>query len=246
MESWNGTFELIDPRLIVFDHRYQREEKDDLIAQIAANPDWRKFGVVVCFKRGSTFYGADGQQRTRGVLACEAPPQKVPVVWFPAPDVAEEADVFVAIQEYRKAFRPIEKHRAKVTAKHPSALRVERAVDKAGFSITGHRSGPRSIASISALYYIDSRIGEDGITQTLVTVRDAWGDDEEAISAQILRLVGDLIAELDEDYNRPAFTAKLQKTTPGELLRRARALHYDIGGTIEKNLRRAAKELAKI
>lgn len=34
MEAWNCNFELIDPRVIVVDHRYQRPEKADLIASI--------------------------------------------------------------------------------------------------------------------------------------------------------------------------------------------------------------------
>jgi len=70
MLPYNGVFELIDPNEIHFDHKYQRTQKWDLIAAIAAEPNWGAFGVVICAKRehaGGLLYCLDGQQRITSV-----------------------------------------------------------------------------------------------------------------------------------------------------------------------------------
>ena len=111
MDEFTGTFEMVDPLLILVDHLYQRGEKSTLIDAIASNPKWEAFGVITCFVRERTrngevqrtYYCVDGQQRIRGVLKSEAPPKLVPVVHYTLAGINEEAAIFVRINEYRKA-----------------------------------------------------------------------------------------------------------------------------------------------
>lgn len=248
MEAWNGTFELVDPKIIVVDHRYQRPEKTALIAAIAANPDWGAFGAISCFRRDTTYVCVDGQQRLRGVLTSENPPAKVPVVIQPKGSLQREAATFAAINITRRAVESMEKHTSLVVAKNPTALAIERALEKTGYSIDkDFRSGdPHTITAVSALYSIYSRLGEEGLTQVLVQARDAWPNDRLGVSAHLLRGVAQALIDQGESYNRAKMTTALAKTTPTLLLRKSEELRYDVGGSKQRNVRRALKALCKI
>lgn len=243
MNGYHGTFELVNPDLLVIDKRYQRDRKNTLIQQIAQSPSWEAFGVPICFKRDNNmYYVADGQQRVAGLLKSEDPPRLIPIVWFPMEGVEEEAQTFVRINEWRKSLQPLEKHKGKVQANDPAALAIERAVGRAGFSIgTGQAlsESPRTIQAIAGVGVIYNRIGEDGLTQTLTVIREAWPDDGTAISTHMLRGVADLIEEQGESYNRSKMISALRKTTPAKLLRKADELRFDFGGSLLTNMRRA-------
>jgi hypothetical protein len=262
MDEFTGTFELVDPHLILIDHLYQRGEKSTLIDAIASNPKWEAFGVVTCFvrerevngKKQRLFYAVDGQQRIRGVLKAEKPPKKVPVVWYALSNVQDEAAVFVRINEYRKALSAIEKHKGKIIAKDPAATAIERAVEKAGFTVgaeTSRGENARTIHAIASLNWVYNLIGEEGVTQTLTQVRDAWPDDKTGTDAMMIRAIAQVIAEQQGSsqnggYNRAALTRKLAGTTPSAIFRKAEGLRFDMGGSRAINLRRALKQLAKV
>jgi hypothetical protein len=237
---------MVNPRHIVVDHRYQRDENKSLIAMIAGHPDWRRFGVPVCFKRGETFYCADGQQRINGLLASEHPPLAIPIVWWPVTKLADEAEVFVAINVFRRALHAYDKHRGSVVAEDPASLAIERAVGKAGYTLDAYASNPNSIASIGTVMKIYNRIGEEGLVRTLVQIRESWPGDRLSLQRPFLILVSEVVAEQGEQYSRSKVTTALAKTTPAELSRRAKQLAFDIGGSQQTNLRRALKEASKL
>lgn len=243
MNGYPGTYELIDPRKIVVDHRYQRQPKNTLIQQIAQNPSWLAFGVPVCFRReNGMYYVIDGQQRIAGLLKSEKPPKLIPVVWFPIDDVKDEAEIFVRMNETRKALQPIEKHRGKIMAGNEAALAVERAVATAGYSIDAAGAGgvdAKSISAVSRIGQIYNRIGEEGLVQTLVCIRDAWPNDPTGVTTHILNGVAELIEEQGESYNRAVLIRAMKKSTPGDLLRKSKELSFDFGGSKMANVRRA-------
>lgn len=249
MNGYNGTFEQVNPKEVVIDHRYQRPLKNTLVSTIAQAPSWELFGVPVCFKReNGMLYCADGQQRIAGVMASEKPPKTIPVVWFQMHDVRDEAEVFVRINEWRKALQPIEKHKGKIQAGDPATLAIEKAVTQAGFTIdTGVGSGSagaRTIQAVAGVGQIYNRIGEEGLLQTLVCIRDAWPDDPTALKTHVLRGVAELVEEAGENYNRTKLTNSLKKTEPHLVLRKADELRLDFGGSKLTQVRRAFSVLA--
>lgn len=250
MDAYNGTFEMVDPRVVVIDHRYQREMRPALVAAIASDPRWELFGVPVLFKREAKgiFYCADGQQRIEGIKRSKNPPSRIPAVWFPVQGVDEEAAVFVQINEFRIALSALQKHKGKIVAKDPATLAIERAVESAGLSIgkSGSDQDAHTIFAVAALGSIYNRIGEEGLLQTLVVCRDAWDGDSAALSSQMLRSVGDVIEELDSNYERGRLTKALSRTSPAQISRKAEEFRFNMGGSKQANVRRAIKALAKV
>lgn len=244
MNGYTGKFEMVDPRKVIIDHNYQRARKNTLVQKIAQSPSWEAFGAPICFKRSNgMLYCADGQQRIAGVLASEKPPKEIPVIWFDIQDVTEEAEVFGIINEWRKSLMPIEKHKAKIVARDEAALAMERAVAQAGFTIdTNTGSGTadaRTISAIAALGVVYNRIGEEGVLQTLTCIREAWGDDFGATSAQMLRGVATLIEEQGENYVRAKLISALKKSTPSKVDRKADELRLQFGGSKQTQVRTA-------
>jgi hypothetical protein len=250
MEPYNGKLQMVDPKKVVVDHRYQRDEKQSLINAISANPKWELFGVLVLFEREGkpgNYYCADGQQRLRGVMGAEQPPEKAPAVVFTVPALRDEAAIYVQINEFRKALRPLEKHLGKVVAKDAAALSVEKAVLAAGFSI-GQSPSTRTIEAPTSLYYAHNALGEQGLVQLLTVIKDAWPDDKQALSAMIIRTLSNIIEEKSSNggFSRSDLTRKLLKTSPGKIARKAEEIHFDTGKSKGDSTRAAFKVLAKV
>lgn len=247
MKPFNGKLTMVDPRKVVVDHSYQRPEKSLLIAAIASEPRWELFGTLALFQRGAAeiYHCADGQQRLRGVMSSDDPPTAVPAVVFPVSAVEDEAAIFVRINEFRKALSPLEKHLGKVTAKEPAALAVERAVEEAGFSV-GDSVSSRAIGAPASLYYALNAVGEQGLVQLLIVLREAWPDDKPA--SGMIRTLSDVIEEKKNNggFSRTAITKKLAQTTPGKLSRKAEEIHFDTGKSKGASLRAAFKSLAGV
>lgn len=250
MEDWDGKFEMVDPRLVVVDHRYQRDEKETLVSRIAQSPSWEAFGAISCYRRdNNVLVCVDGQQRLRGILASENPPKKVPAIIFEKAKLKDEASTFVTINIQRKAVTPIEKHRGLVVAGNPAALAIERALDTTGFSLAyggQSSSSPKNIGAIAALYEVYNTLGEEGLVQVLVQIRDAWPKDTQATSQGIIRGLCYVMIDLGTEYHRGKLTTQLSKTSPTEILRESEALKFDMGGSKQTNIRRAFKKLAKV
>lgn len=249
LDAWSGKFDLVDPRTVVVDHRYQRDEKENLIATIAANPDWAAFGALSLYERNGTLVCVDGQQRLRGVMTSDNPPKLVPAVIQPEANIKREAMTFAAVNINRRPPESMEKHRALVVAENSVALAIERAVDTAGFSLEQGKttSGDvNTIQAIRALYVIHKRIGEAGLVQVLIQARDSWPEDPLALSANMLYGISQVLIDLGETYNRAKVTAALGKSVPSLILRRSEGLRFDKGGSKQVNVRRALKELCKI
>lgn len=247
MEQWNGHFEMVPTAAILIDHRYQRQEKPTLVSRIAAHPDWAAFGALVCYKRGNMYFCVDGQHRLAGVRASANPPKQVPVISFPQVQLEREAATFVQVNVDRKSVEVLEKHNALVQAKDPVALAVEATVEKAGFSI-GASSQSRTIHAVATLYFVYNSLGEEGLLQVLVLAREAWPNDQLATGTNMLRGLAAIYSEQQANgaYNRQKMTTALSKTSPTLLLRKAEEFRFDMGGSKQKNLRRAFKDLVKI
>lgn len=242
-----GSHEMVDPTLIVVDHLYQRPEKPALIQRIGANFDSMLFGRPICFKRDNQMlYCIDGQQRIAGAVAAGL--REVPIVSFSLVGVQREAAIFVEVNEARKALTGMEKHRGKVVAKDPAALSIERAVEKAGYSIAINHDSPRAISSVGALGYAHGLIGEAGVVQILTVAREAWGDDKKATQTQILRSLADIVDAQTKNggYNRTRLVSSLGKTSPARILRKAEEIHFEQGSPKQESVRRAFKALAKV
>jgi hypothetical protein len=245
--DWTGSFELVDPRLVVVDRTYQRDLKQDRVDRIASNLDWAKFGAISCARRGNggTLYVVDGQQRT--AAAKQAGVERIPAIIFARTKVEQEAADFVVVNRDRASVNPFQMYRARLRARDPIALGVQKVVNEEGFSVVGSGSSDeRGIAAISELMTLYAGMGEEGLRSVLAIIRNAWLDLAYSTSAGFLHVVALLLTEVGETVSHTKIVAELEKTNPSELRKLARGLRHDAGGTYVHNLRRALVKRTKL
>jgi hypothetical protein len=246
MNKWSGTFELVNPRAIVIDHRYQRDEVPGLIDKIAKAPNWEKFGVLVCARReNKMLYCFDGQQRLAGLMASEKPPLEVPVVWFAVKTPQEEANLFVAVNVDRKGVTAYAKWEGKLFAGDPIVRLITDTVESIGFTL-GNQLDGKTISAFGKIERIYNRSGQEGLQFTLMAVREAWPDDPAAIRGDVLDALNIVLAGSNGSISRSAARNALARTTAAQIRQRSKQLKYDLGGSAEQNLVRAIRELTKL
>lgn len=243
-----GERRMVDPRVIVIDHRFQREQKKDVIEAIASNPDPRAFGIPIVFERDNkVLYCADGQQRIMGVLNSPEPPRRIPVEVFQLDSIKDEAEVFWLINVFRKSLTPHEKHKGGLVAEHPANVAIERVVSELGLSIGPTRS-PKQIGAISALHQVYNRSGEETLRDTVLLASRSWPDDARAFDTLILRSLGRLVAEYKANgiYDRQKMQDGLAKTSPVKIQKKAEEVAYDTGKTKAESCFRAIRLTTKL
>jgi hypothetical protein len=248
VREFNGKFELVDPKKIQIDRSYQRPERPALIGDIATDFGWPSFGVVTVYKRNSSYFAVDGQQRLAAALTQEPAPKEVPCLVFPKESLQNEAKTFLNIQVNRKAVTPLEKFRAQLVQRDASAVTIQRVLDEVGYAAGIDAENPRVISAVRSLQTIYTKLGEEGLKQVLLVARDAWPDEVKGVSSHMLHLLSDVIEEQRDagSYNRNKLSAAMRSTTPQALMKKARANVADMTGSLRVNLRRAAKQVAKV
>jgi len=120
------------------DPKYQRDtgsrRSQSLIAKIAADFRWSRFGIVLCVKVGRAWHVIDGQHRVMAALA-RGGIAEVPAVVLPHATIEAAAADFVAINRDRVSVTPLHIHHAQLAAGDPAALAVARVCQQAGVTI---------------------------------------------------------------------------------------------------------------
>lgn len=123
---------------LAVDPKYQRDtgsrRSQHLIAKIAADFRWSRFGVVLTVKHQRGWFVIDGQHRVEAARA-RGNISHVPSVVLPHATVALAAADFVAINRDRVSVTPLHIHHAQLAAGDPAALAIARVCAAAGVTI---------------------------------------------------------------------------------------------------------------
>ena len=101
------------------------------IIEIASKFNWPAFGVLVVARRGETLYVVDGQHRFLGAMR-RSDVKKVPCIVFDSGGVESEARTFLDAQTLRKPVTAIDKFKALLVCKDPTAMAVQKLIDESG------------------------------------------------------------------------------------------------------------------
>lgn len=182
------------------DPKYQRDtgsrRSQHLIAKIAGDFRWSRFGIVLAVKQGDPAKGGgwhviDGQHRV------EAARQRgdighVPAVVLPHATIAAAAADFVAINRDRVAVTPYHIHYAQLAAGDPEALAMDRVCRQAGIEICRYpvpasNMKPGQTLAVASIARLIKLKGEDFAIRVLKTVRTAAGDAPGACGAVLIK-----------------------------------------------------------
>lgn len=153
------------------DLSYQRVISPHLVRELQAAFDGRLAGVPLLAQReDGKFWVIDGNHRINA--ARRKGKFRIPAHVLRNLTKAEEADLFVRLQELRRGHTPLGKFKADLVAERPEAIAINSVVEGLGGYV-----GQGGIEAIGAVRELYKSVNETGIRWILMVIRDAWPDD---------------------------------------------------------------------
>lgn len=154
METQKPKFGMIDKDLLVIPPSYQRTRRDPkFMKQMADNFDWRLFGTLEVIARDDGRFDVwDGGTRTTVVQTMlNGSITKVPCMVVSDCSTQVAARLFVDGNKQRRNVNALDMHRARVVAKDPFAISIDKIVTESGYII---KNGPIpfQFQAVSTLY----------------------------------------------------------------------------------------------
>ncbi len=136
-----GELSWVDKRVLMVDHKYQRDPIEGKVREIAANFSWPAFGVVLVARRpDGSLWVVDAQHRHAAVMR-RADIKDVPCIIFDMPEVATEAKHFDEVNSNRRPLTGVEKHKSNVVKGDRVAAIVDELATHSGRKIGSESSG---------------------------------------------------------------------------------------------------------
>lgn len=206
----------LKPSDTTVDHRYQRALDVRRVEAMARAYDPNLMGVPVISKRADgSCVRIDGQHRLATALAAGA--GDVPILMEVHEDlsVQEEAELFLRLNGGRKAVGAIDKFKARLEAREPTALEIQIILKKVGCKITGsaQHKGVNAVEAVEHAYH-------KGNLESTMRVLVTWLDgDPKAFARELVRAVSSFLAACP-DAEPLHLAARLDQYAPQKLAAR--------------------------
>lgn len=212
--------------LSVIWRKSQRAYDEKWARKIADEFDPDKFEPVVVTKpNGSGIYHIiEGQHRKGGAEMAFGANQQVPCKIVGEADPARAAEIWLGINEGRKAPKPVAGFLVAVEAKRELEIGINSIVRRAGYHVGDNTKQENCISAVGALRKIYVNCGPDVLLYTLQTCRVLWGSDPRGAAGKIITGLGMFLNEfhshLDVGHLRKVITG--QYRSPGNFVEAAR------------------------
>lgn len=184
------------------DHAYQRTletaRSKRLIAKIAAEFSWLKFGALMTIVDGEGWKIIDGQHRlaaarSLGIL-------HLPAIVHREAALSEQALAFVALNRDRIPVNAQTLHRAKLASGDDSAIRLQRICDEAGIRLLGYPlAAPKTPAgttsAVPALQALLRLQPGDIPERAIGAVAECWRHQPAALRGELFLAAGRYLAQ---------------------------------------------------
>jgi hypothetical protein len=240
-----GRLELVQAADLVVDPKYQRTLRLSHAQRIAKNYDDSLLGVFwVSLRSDGRSYLLDGQHRLEALRIIGEMHKQVPSIVYEGLTAEQEAQIFALTQDRsgRINLRAVDLYRAKLAAGDETATWLSESVREVGFGIedvdTGGNTG---IRCVEELMKMSSRANQRPQVKALLRFcADVWGVERgEQLQAKLLRGLTQFFAEYQDQINHKRLIAKLQETTPGQLVAEGDRIRSIVGGTAAAGVKRA-------
>lgn len=180
--------------------------------QIAADFDPDLFGeltVVPVGGRSKKFYVIDGEHRRVAALKALGPGQELPCDLYETLELCRQAEIFLGRNSYL-GMTPLSRWPSRVLAKHPDVLDIEDVLHKRGLRVAEDtRDGV--VRAVVALQNIYKSVGRDGLARVLDVLGNAYGKQQEAYEATMLRGLAWFLKVHGESLDDKHLSHKLSK-----------------------------------
>jgi hypothetical protein len=235
----------LDLGLLDVDRRYQREitgAGSAHINRITRGFNWNRYQpIVVTEQDGGRYAVIDGQHRLE---AAKKHPliDSLPCYIIDAPDLAAQAEIFVAVNSDRRALTNLQKFWASVAAGNREAAALAKACEEAGVTIprTTPQGGlsPRTLIGPNVMVGLIGKLGRDAVLTAIKLLADAWPAARSGFRIANLRAVATITSTA---YSHKRLLGVLKGLDPDALYVEALAL----GGGSGRELASATEKLIR-
>ncbi|MFJ1954506.1 hypothetical protein ACIOGT_25130 [Streptomyces microflavus] len=195
--------------------------------------DPEKLGVLtVSLRDDGSLVWLDGQRRGALAEAAGKAQLAVPMQVFRELSLAEEADIFLGLNDSR-GVTPLYTFLAELTIEKSEAVEINRIARRRGWRISD--KGVRSLRSVTALrkIYRADRTGA-ALEATLRVAAEAWGYDKSSAKSAMLLGVASVVVESGFDLDSLVKKIRADSRGPEALLATAAGFRQLAGGTVDK------------
>ena len=246
------THEWLDLEPLRVPQEYQRDLNDKRIQKIAEAFNPFAVGALLVIRRGKTLYLADGEHR-KAALFINGHTEWHCLVLRDELSLVEESTLWKALNKNRANASSIEMYHADIVSLEPWALDVRRELQAAGWEIPRKSrrrvEGYGHVVAVSTLKSIHSKIGREGLRQTITIIRGAWGDleDKRVHEADFLSAVSVIVSteafQKNPNEGTNTLITRLVKIPPSKLEKGAKLTYSQVRVSYRKCL---ATEIAKV
>jgi hypothetical protein len=208
------------PELLV-DKDYQRAVNNKRVEQIAQHFDPDVFGVLYANRRATgQIFLIDGQHRWEAVRVMHMEEWGIPCFVVSGLSRADEANVFWKINQYRLHPGSLDTFRARLQAREPAAVAIERITRDAGVHLMPYPAplGPADVLAYATL----ERVWRLGVLEPMIAlIREAWAYEPGAFRAACMMGVARFLLTFEGRYDPELLRGVLAAHGPRAIENRA-------------------------
>ncbi len=212
--------------LSVIWRKSQRPYDEKWAQKIADEFDPDKFEPICVTKpNGSGMYHIiEGQHRKSAFEKALGNDQQAPCRIISEADPSRAAEIWLGINEGRKAIKPVAGFMVAVEAKRELEVAINALVKKSGYHVQSNTKADNSISAVGALRKLYNNYGEKVLLQTLQACRLLWGSDPRGAAGAILTGIGMFINEFQDHIEMTHLRKVIQDQykSPGNFVEAAR------------------------
>lgn len=204
------------------DFSYQRITAPERVASIARNFNKNAIGVVtLSIRENGDLYIIDGQHRIEALKKIGKGDEPVNAIVFFDLTIAEEAELFVVMNDGRTKPKRVDLHRASATSGNSDAIEIDKVLAKFGLELSD-RPGNGKVRAVSSVHKVYEKSGLVILENTFKVLSEANGDHSSSFVAEYIEAVAVILAKFkDVNINRLIAAVKSAGDTNNAVLKAA-------------------------
>lgn len=180
------------------DHSYQRVPSQAKIDKIIKNFNSSAIGVVtLSIRENNDLYIIDGQHRVEALKKMGLGDRDLNAIVLFNLTVAQEAELFVTMNDSRTKPKRGDIYRASVKAGDSVSVEIQSVFDKFGLKVA-EKPGYKIIRAIGTVHKVYSRIGVNKLEEVLSLLIEANGDHSTSFQAEYIEAVSCLVVQFKD------------------------------------------------
>jgi hypothetical protein len=197
------------PNDLLVDLSYQRSISEKRIASIVKNFNKNAIGVVtLSIRENGDLYIIDGQHRVEALKKLGKGDEPINSIVFFDLSLAEEAELFLIMNEGRTKPRRYDLHKAAFKSGEQEALDISGALAKNGLEFSD-RQGEGFVRAVGTVHKVYDRSGLVILEDTFKILSDANGKNSTSFVAEYIEAVAVILAKC-KDVNLNRLTVAIQ------------------------------------